>query len=94
MKANELARRWNAAFAAAGAVVAAVAALLLTIIGVARSILAHAQRALKAAEAIHDNTCQVWELANTNAVAAELLAEVQGIEGNALQTAAGLERGA
>ncbi len=89
---NTLIRRWNAAFAAAGAVVAAVAGLLLAIIGVARSISSNAQRALRAAETIHDNTCPVWDLADTNAAAADLLTEVQGIEQGAAQVADALER--
>ncbi len=93
MKQNLLVSRWNAAFAAAGAVVAVVAALLLAIIGVARSISSNAQRILRAAQAIHDNTCPVWQLADTNAVAADLLAEVQGIAQNAAQVADALERG-
>ncbi len=92
MEEKVLIRRWNAAFAAAGAVVAAVAALLLVIIGVANRIAGNARRTLGAAQQVYDNTCAVWSLDDTNAAAVQLLNETRGIEQNALRIADALER--
>ena len=63
-----------------GAVVLVAAALLVTIWLTARSIAVHAERALRAAEAIRDNTRVIWELQTTNEVAAQLLDTVRDIE--------------
>ena len=71
---------WGTWMGVAGLVIAIAAALLITIWLVARSIYAHAVRALKAAEAIRVNTLPIWELQTTNEVAVQLLATVQAIE--------------
>ena len=67
----------------AAVVVLVAAALLITIWLAARSIVAHATRALKAAEAIRDNTHAIWRLQNTNEVAEEIRDTVCDIEARA-----------
>src|SRR5262245_40603863 len=64
----------------AAIVVLVAAALLVTIWLTARSIAAHAGRAIGALEAIRDNTRSIWELQTTNTVAEELRATVRDIE--------------
>ncbi|MBA3345558.1 MAG: hypothetical protein H0T44_09720 [Gemmatimonadales bacterium] len=71
---------WRFWMIVAGAVVVIAAALLITIWLTARGILAHAVRALHAAEKIRQNTLPIWELQTTNEVATELLATVESIE--------------
>ena len=71
---------WGLWMGVAGLVVVIAAALLIAIWLTARSIYAHALRALKAAEAIRVNTLPIWELQSTNEVAVQLLATVQAIE--------------
>ncbi len=61
-------------------VVLIAATLLLTIWLTARSILAHAVRALGAAEKIRQSTMPIWALQTTNEVAGEILETVQSIE--------------
>jgi hypothetical protein len=56
------------------------AALLVTIWLTARSIAAHARRALAALEAIRANTRAIWELQTTNGLAEELRDTVRDIE--------------
>lgn len=87
MSENRFVRRWYAGVAVAAAIVAAVAALLLTIIGTARGILHNARRALGIANEIVANTRPIWELDRTNAVAAELLEGARAIEGHATDVA-------
>ena len=71
-----------------GAVVVLLAAgLLVTIWLTARSIVAHATRALRAAEGIRDNTRCIWQLQTTNEVAEEILATVESIEAGAAKLA-------
>lgn len=72
---------WGLWMAVAGLVVAIAAGLLIAIWLSARSIYAHAVRALNAAEAIRVNTLPIWELQTSNEVAEQLLATVQAIEG-------------
>lgn len=91
MTGKQLVRRWNISFAIGAGIVAAVAALLLVIIGTARSILGHAQRALAVANEIVANTRPIWELEKTNAVAAELLAGAEAIRSDAAAVADALE---
>ncbi|MEO6196324.1 MAG: hypothetical protein ABIS20_25165 [Thermoanaerobaculia bacterium] len=74
---------WGLWMAVAGVIVLVAAGLLITIWLTARSILAHAGRALAAAEAIRENTQPIWALQTTNEVAAGLLASVEGIEAKA-----------
>jgi hypothetical protein len=75
----------------AGLVVVVAAALLMTIWLVARGILAHAVRAIRAAEAIRQNTLPIWALDTSNEVAAELLDTVQSIEAKGGALAGALE---
>ncbi len=71
---------WRFWMLVAGVVVLIAAALLITIWLTARGILAHAVRALHAAEKVRQNTLPIWELQTTNEVATELLATVESIE--------------
>ena len=71
---------WGLWMAVAGVVVLVAAGLLIAIWLTARSIHAHALRALRAAEAIRVNTLPIWELQTTNEVAEGILATVQSIE--------------
>jgi type II secretory pathway pseudopilin PulG len=64
-------------------IIAVAAALLVTIWLTARSIAAHATRALRAAEAIRDNTRVIWQLQTTNDVAEEIRDTVCEIESKA-----------
>jgi len=61
-------------------VILIAAVLLITIWLTARSILAHARRALAAAEKIRESTMPIWALQTTNEVAGGLLETVQSIE--------------
>ena len=76
----ELWAAWRLWMLVAGLVVVIAASLLVTIWLTARSIHAHAVRALKAAERIRQNTLPIWELQTTNEVAGRLLETVQAIE--------------
>ena len=71
---------WRLWMIVATAIIIVAAALLVTIWLTARSILAHAVRALNAAEKIRQQTLPIWELQTSNEVAEELLATVQSIE--------------
>ena len=73
------------------AVVLVAAALLVTIWLIARSIAAHARRALSALEAIRSNTRAIWELQTTNEVAEELRDTVRDIEAKSAALAEALE---
>jgi len=64
-------------------IIAVAAALLVTIWLTARSIAAHATRALRAAEAIRDNTRVIWQLQTTNEVAEQVRDTVCEIESKA-----------
>ena len=87
MSEKQFLHRWYTGVAVAVAVVAAVAALLLAIIGTARGILTNARRALGIANEIVANTRPIWELERTNAVAAQLLEGARAIEGHATDVA-------
>ncbi|MGI9180403.1 MAG: hypothetical protein ACR2H9_07890 [Longimicrobiaceae bacterium] len=71
---------WGLWMAVAAVIILIAAALLVTIWLTARGILAHAVRALHAAEAIRQNTLPIWELQTSNEVAGGLLETVQSIE--------------
>jgi len=71
---------WSLWMLVAAGIILVAAALLVTIWLVARSILAHAVRALNAAEAIRQNTLPIWDLQTSNEAAEQLLATVQQIE--------------
>lgn len=86
---------WRLWMAVAVAVVLVAAGLLVTIWLTARSIHAHAVRALRAAEVIRQRTLPIWALQTTGEVAEALLATVQSIEakGGAMASALGRVRG-
>jgi hypothetical protein len=71
---------WRLWMLVAWAVVLVAAGLLITIWLTARSIVGHANRALKAAEAIRDSTRVIWELQTTNEVAGQIRDAVCDIE--------------
>ncbi|MDQ3081947.1 MAG: hypothetical protein M3R07_07010, partial [Gemmatimonadota bacterium] len=80
MTDTELWRAWGLWMALAVVVILIAAVLLITIWLTARSILAHARRALAAAEKIRESTMPIWALQTTNEVAGGLLETVQSIE--------------
>lgn len=82
---------WRLWMLVAAAIIVVAAALLVTIWLTARSILAHARRALAAAEAIRQNTLPIWALQTSNEVAEGLLETVQQIEAKATALAEALE---
>lgn len=71
---------WRIWMAVAVVIVLVAAALLVTIWLTARSIAAHARRAVGALEAIRGNTLAIWGLQTTNEVAEELRDTVRDIE--------------
>lgn len=81
MSDSNLWAAWRLWMIVAVVVVLIAASLLVTIWLTARSILAHAVRALTAAEKIRAHTQPIWELKTTNEVAENLLQTVQSIEG-------------
>lgn len=87
----ELWAAWRFWLIVAAAIVVVAAALLITIWLTARSILAHAVRALNAAEGIRQHTLPIWELQTSNEVAEGLLATVRSIESKAGKLAEALE---
>ena len=80
MTSADLWGAWRLWMAVAAVVILVAAALLITIWLIARSIAAHAARALKAVEAIRDNTRVIWELQTTNDVAEQIRDTVCEIE--------------
>jgi hypothetical protein len=87
----ELWAAWPLWIVVAAIVVVVAAALLVAIWLTARSIAAHAGRAIVALEAIRDNTRSIWELQTTNEVAEELRATVRDIETKATALAEALQ---
>jgi hypothetical protein len=83
MTSADLWAAWRLWMLVASVVVLVVAGLLITIWLTARSIVAHATRALKAVEAIRDDTRVIWELQTTNEVAEQIRDTVCEIEGKA-----------
>ena len=71
---------WRLWIVVASAVVLVAAALLVTIWLTARSIAAHARRAVGALEAIRENTRAIWALQTTNEVGEGLHDTVRDIE--------------
>lgn len=71
---------WTICLVIAVVVILIAAALLIAILLVARSLVAHGLQALAAADAIAEDTRVIWALADTNAVAGEILATVESIE--------------
>ena len=80
MTSADLWAAWRLWMLVAAAIVAVAAALLVTIWLTARSIAVHSTRALKAAEAIRNNTRVIWELQTTNEVAEQIRDTVCDIE--------------
>jgi hypothetical protein len=91
MTSAELWAVWRLWMLVGGAVVLVAAALLATIWLTARSIDAHATRALRAVEAIRDSTRAIWELETTNEVAAQLRDTVRDIETKATKLVEALD---
>ena len=71
---------WRLWMIVATVIVLVAASLLVTIWLTARSIHAHALRALAAAEKIRVQTLPIWELQTTNEVAGRMLETVRAIE--------------
>lgn len=82
MTDGEFITAWLVVVALAGVVVLIAAGLLLAILVTARSILGHGAEALEAAEHIAADTQVIWALADTNQVAAQILATAEQIEAN------------
>lgn len=82
---------WRLWMLVAVIIILVAASLLITIWRTARSILAHALRALDAAERIRVQTLPIWELQTTNEVATGILSTVQSIEAKGGALAAALE---
>jgi hypothetical protein len=87
MSEKQFLRAWYTGIYIAAGVVAAVAALLLAIIGTARVILHNARRILELANEIVANTRPIWDLEQTNEVAAQISEAAQAITGHAAETA-------
>jgi type II secretory pathway pseudopilin PulG len=83
MTSGDLWASWRLWMLVATVIIAVAAALLVTIWLTARSIAAHATRALRAAEAIRDNTRVIWQLQTTNEVAEQIRDTVCEIESKA-----------
>ena len=83
MTSADLWAAWRLWILVASAVVLVAAGLLITIWLTARSIVTHATRALRAAEAIRDNTRVIWELQTTNEVTEQVRDTVCDIEAKA-----------
>lgn len=73
------------------AIVGVVAALLLTIISVAQSILAHGKEALRVAEQVVESTQPIWRLADTSAAMGQLEADADAIARRATAVADALD---
>lgn len=82
MSAQEIYQWWFVWLGVAGVIVLAAAALLITIVVLARRIGALAATALAVVEEIEQNTKPIWQLNATNKVAKDLLAGAEAIEGN------------
>ena len=80
MTSAELWAAWRLWMVVATVIIVVAAALLITIWLTARSIAAHATRALKAVEAIRENTRVIWQLQTTNEVAEQIRDTVCEIE--------------
>ena len=74
---------WRVWMLVASVVILVAAVLLVTIWLTARSIAAHARRAVVALEAIRESTQVIWALQTTNEVAGDLGDTVRDIEAKA-----------
>lgn len=91
MSDAELWAAWRLWLILAVVVILIAAALLITIWLTARSIYAHAVRALAAAQKIQAHTAPIWALQTSNEVAQGLLETVQSIEKKGAALAEALE---
>jgi len=91
MTSADLWAAWRLWMLVGSAVVLVPAALLVTIWLAARGIADHASRALRAAEAIRDNTRAIWELRTTNEVAEQIRDTVRDIESKATKLVEALQ---
>lgn len=82
---------WRLWLLVAAVVILIAAALLVTIWLTARSIAAHAARAIVALEAIRNNTQVIWALQATNEVASDMRDTVRDIESKATALAEALQ---
>ena len=76
-------RWWVLTLAVGAVVIGVVAALLLRIIRAASSIDRYAADIWDAGQQIARNTAAIWQLGQTNAVAGQILATAQSIDGHA-----------
>lgn len=79
----ELFTSWGFWYAVGAAVVVVAATLLIAILLVARSIAAHATRALEAARRIEENTKPIWALAD----ALDTLVTIRRVAGSVAEKA-------
>jgi hypothetical protein len=93
MTAQEIYGWWFLWLGVAGVIVVAAAALLVTILVLARQIASLASAGLTVVEQIEHNTKPIWQLNATNHVAKELLAGAQAIEANAVAIVSALAEG-
>ena len=93
MTAQAIYGGWFIWLGVAGVIVVAAAALLITIIVLARQIGALAATAITVVEQIEQNTRPIWQLNATNHVAVQLLGGAQAIEANAGAIAGALSAG-
>ncbi|MEO5844332.1 MAG: hypothetical protein ABIQ33_05775 [Caldimonas sp.] len=93
MTAEQIYTGWYVWLGVAGIVVVLAAALLITIIVLARQIAALAATGLAVVEQIEQNTKPIWQLNATNHVAGQLLGGALAIEANAVAIAGALSAG-
>ena len=93
MTADQIYTWWFIWLGVAGVVVALAAALLITIVVLARQISALAATSLAVIEQIEQNTKPIWQLNATNHVAGQLLGGAMAIESNALAIVGALSAG-
>ena len=91
MTSADLWAAWRLWMLIAAVVVLVAASLLITIWLTARRIGHHAGRALRAVEAIRDNTRVIWELQTTNEVAEQIRDTVCEIETKATKLVEALQ---
>jgi hypothetical protein len=84
---------WNLGFLLGGVVVLVVAALLIALLVVARTIAGLASTALAVAGDIEKATTPIWGIGTANETVQKIAATVQSIEGRVAAVAEVLERG-
>lgn len=93
MTAEQIYGWWFLWLGVAGVVVMLAAALLITILVLARQIAALAATGLSVVGQIEQNTKPIWQLNATNRVAGQLLGGALAIEANAVAIAGALSAG-